>query len=193
MGAFVRSVVPIPVWKGNKLPKLKLWVRAVFATYIILTIPMLALYFFFIIRIFPSIVLISWNSLLLLTTDFARAQEHNDVLGMMASVAQILILGLPVFGLSYLLASLSRKPITVLWRRSKPSTPRRVASTLTAVAALGLVAFLWAPQLPFSAKVVGPTGVPHLDVSGAPMWRYRLPTPKPRRSAGTMLRSARTA
>jgi putative peptide zinc metalloprotease protein len=26
MGAFVLSVVPIPAWKGNKLPKLKPWV-----------------------------------------------------------------------------------------------------------------------------------------------------------------------
>jgi hypothetical protein len=48
---------------------------------------MLALYFFFIIRIFPSIVLTSWNSLLLLTTDFAQAQVHSDVLGMMAGGA----------------------------------------------------------------------------------------------------------
>jgi hypothetical protein len=78
----------------------------------------------------------------------------------------MLILGLPVFGLSYLLASLSRKPITVLWRWSKPSAPRRVASALTAVAVLGLVVFLWAPQLPFSAKVVEPTGLQHLDVIG---------------------------
>ena len=32
MGAFLRSVLPLPAWKGSKLPRLKPWVKAVFAT-----------------------------------------------------------------------------------------------------------------------------------------------------------------
>ncbi len=46
MGAFLRSVLPLRRWKGARLPNLKPWVKAVFALYIIVTVPVLSLLLF---------------------------------------------------------------------------------------------------------------------------------------------------
>ncbi|HEV7663594.1 MAG TPA: hypothetical protein VGQ62_08675, partial [Chloroflexota bacterium] len=63
MAAFVRSVVPIKGWKGRKLPALKWWAKAIFALYIVLTIPLLCLLLLVMIRSVPRVLATAWDSL----------------------------------------------------------------------------------------------------------------------------------
>jgi hypothetical protein len=168
MAAFVRSALPIPRWKGAKLPDLKPWVKAVFAAYILVTIPVLALIFLGAIRIVPTTIMTAWDSWHLLSRDFAYAQSNRDLLGVAAAVTQMLILALPVLGLLFLLYICSRQPLTALWHWSIPSARRRVIGGLGAVTAVAGLALLWAPQLPlFATETVGPPdGVETFDVVG---------------------------
>ena len=117
MGAFLRSVLPIPGWKGAKLPDLKPWVKGVFAAYVIVTVPILLLLLFNLIIHLPGIATVFWYSLLNQAAGFSRALDTGDFLGMASSGAQVLILGLQMLGIAYLLYSLSRTLARAIWKR----------------------------------------------------------------------------
>src|SRR5204862_2576143 len=56
IGPFLRTVLPLAWWKGPKLPPLKGWVKAVFALYILVTVPLLAFLLFLLIKAAPRIL-----------------------------------------------------------------------------------------------------------------------------------------
>lgn len=117
MGAFLRSVLPVPGWKGAKLPNLKTWVKGVFAAYIIVTVPVLALLLALLIIRLPVIAKIAWYSLLNQTAALSQALDNWDVVGMALSVAQMLILGLQMLGIAYLLYRIGRMIVRVVYKR----------------------------------------------------------------------------
>jgi hypothetical protein len=73
MGPFLRTVLPLPDGSGSKLPNLKPWVKAVFATYILLAIPVLTFLSFLLITRLPILVEITWDSFLDQTSVFSHA------------------------------------------------------------------------------------------------------------------------
>ena len=118
MGAFLRSMSPVSRWRrDNQLPDLKPWVRAVFAAYVMVTVPVLSLLLFFLITRLPGIATAAWNSLLGQAAVFSQALDDGYVAGMALSVAQMLILGLQMLGITYLLYSLGRRLVRALWNR----------------------------------------------------------------------------
>ena len=118
MGAFSRSVLPLRRWKGNRLPNLKTWVKLVFAFYMLVTIPVLALLLFFLVTNLPGIAVTAWDSMLLLAREFSLALDGGDPPGMALSVVQAFILALQMLGISYLLYMLGRALVVALWKRS---------------------------------------------------------------------------
>jgi len=99
----LRSALPVRRWKGNKLPNLKTWVKVVFALYIVVTVPVLALLFLLLVTGLPYIAPVVWDSLLVQAQGFSFALDSGELLGMAASGAQASILMLQVLGTSYLL------------------------------------------------------------------------------------------
>jgi putative peptide zinc metalloprotease protein len=171
MGPFLRSIVSVPGSTGSKLPQLKPWAKAVFVAYIVLTIPVLALLTFLMIRRLPTIVTVILGTLQMQVRSFTDALSAGNVLGMLASVAQIIILGLPLVGIAYMLYRLTWRPTKALWRWSRPTLQRRVAGSLIAVSIIALLVFLWAPQLSFASRNVpidvqsfGVTEREHVDI-----------------------------
>jgi hypothetical protein len=73
-----------------------------------------------------------------------------------AAAVQMLVLALPTLGICYTLFSLARRLAMAAWNWSRPSPPRRVLGALGTLAVVGLVASLWAPQLPFGLGRPGP-------------------------------------
>jgi len=114
----LRSALPVRRWKGDKLPNLKTWVKVVFALYIVVTAPVLTLLFLLLVTGLPYIVPVVWDSLLIQARGFSFALDSGDLLGMAASGAQASILMLQVLGTSYLLYSVGRMLIVVLWKRT---------------------------------------------------------------------------
>jgi putative peptide zinc metalloprotease protein len=118
MGAFLRSVLPLRRWKGAKLPNLKPWVKAVFALYIVVTVPVLALLLFRFITGLPGIAAVIWDSLLLQARGFSYALDEGDLFGMAASGTQAFILMLQTLGILYLLYALGGRLLGGILRRS---------------------------------------------------------------------------
>src|SRR3712207_652054 len=106
IGPFLRTVLPIPWWKGRKLPNLKGWVKAVFALYILITVPLLAFILFLMVKSVPRVLATAWDSFWKQAGVFSTAQNAGDFLGMAASVVQMITLALPALGLVYILVKL---------------------------------------------------------------------------------------
>lgn len=149
IGPFLRTVLPLPFWEGPRLPDLKGWVKAIFGLYLLVTIPLLAFLLFAMVRGVPRLLATGWESFQKLLGQFGDARGGGDILGMVTSGVQILLLALPTLGTVYILAKLAKSLATALWRWGQPSPKRRAISTLGGIAIVGLLAFLWAPQLPF--------------------------------------------
>lgn len=164
IGPFLRSQLRLPGIQGSKLPSLKLWVRAVFIAYIILTIPVLALLFFFMFTRVPFLLVTVWEGFVMQTGSFANAQTQGSMLGMAIAVVQMLILALPLLATLYLLYTVSWGPIRALWNWSKPTWARRLIGTVGAVGLASLVAFLWVPWLS-AVNAAPPPGVQSFTVA----------------------------
>jgi putative peptide zinc metalloprotease protein len=150
MGAFARRVLPIGGREQDKLPPLKWWGTLVFALYALLAIPLVAFMAFMMLRSVPRVLATSWDSAQRLGAAFAQAQAGGDVGGMAAAAGQVLLLGIPTLAMVYSVLRLGYRLGRAVWRWSQPSPTRRVIGGLGTAAALGLLAYLWAPQLPFA-------------------------------------------
>jgi putative peptide zinc metalloprotease protein len=166
IGPFIRSVLPVPGWEGSRLPKLKPRVKAIFAIYIVLTVPVLAFLLFLFVRRAPGILATMWDSFLNLTADLSAAWGNGSGLVVVASASQMLILALGMVGITYLFYALGRGLARVLWNWSKPTPARRVAGAVIAVSAVAAVVFLWSPNLPLAGRAA-PVGVQTFEVAGS--------------------------
>ena len=152
MGPFVRSIMPRLAGKGSKLPSLKPWVKAVFAFYIIFTVPVLALLAFLLIRNFPRFMATSWDAWLYQTRVFSTMQHTSEWLSTAAVALQILLLTLSMLAGLYLMYNVSSTPLRALWNWSKPTLLRRIVGVLIVMGSVGLVGILWIPELSFARK-----------------------------------------
>jgi len=163
-GAFLRSLRPLPASAGQRLPRLKPWVSRVFAVYLALTVPVLALLFVLMVRGIPRFVTLGWDALFYQARVFAIAHARGDVLLMAAVASQLVLLALAMLAVVYVLYGVSHAPIRALWNWSVPTPARRLAGALIAVTVVGLVALLWAPVLRFPQPSV-PAGVQGFEVT----------------------------
>ena len=157
MTAFIRSVLPIPGWKGRKLPELKWWGKAVFAGYILIVVPLLAFLLFMAVRAFPRLLASAWDSLRQQTGNLSNAFAGGDVGGVLLYALYIAVLAIPVLGLVYMLYSLGKMAVTWAYKWSEDSPRKRVLANVGLGAAAVFLVGMWAPQLPFAPPgVAGP-------------------------------------
>jgi hypothetical protein len=89
------------------------------------------------------------------------AWSSGDLLALVTSVVQLVLLGISAAGTAYVFGGLIWKLVRIPWRQP---TPTRRAFALAGVAAiLATVAVLWAPHLP-TAGAQTPLGVKTFDV-----------------------------
>jgi putative peptide zinc metalloprotease protein len=148
IGPFLRSVLPVPGWKGTRLPRLKTWVKVVFIAYIVLTLPVLAFLVYLVMTRMPRFAVTTLGALLLQVRHFTEAISSGNGVAIALVVAQILMLGLSLFAIAFLFYSLLWGPIRAVWKWSKPSPMRQVVGALTGVAMTALLAYLWVPEIP---------------------------------------------
>jgi hypothetical protein len=149
IGPFLRSILPLQLGSGSKLPNLKPWVKAAFVGYIIITFSVLTASLVLMVVYEPSLIEGTWGALLAQRSAFAAARDKTDVLGMLTPAVQALLLALPLVGNIYLVFRLGRTVIRTLWNWSKRLPGWVKASVLATTAITALAAFLWTPQLPF--------------------------------------------
>ena len=158
MGPFLRRLLPLPWWKGRTLPALKWWGTAVFLLYILAAIPFLTFSVFLMVKGVPRVLATAWDSLGKQQQALGQAQAHGDALGMAGAAGQMLLLALPTLGVLYTLYRLTRAAVTWVWSWSRPTPARRMVGLLGTVAVVLLVAYLWAPQVPFGRARETSTG-----------------------------------
>lgn len=152
IGPFIRSVLPFRWWEGSTLPPLKPWVRGVFGLYIAITLPLLAFLFFIMLKSTPRILATAWSSLHSQTTAFQASLGRGDAVGATLAGVQTVLLAIPTLGMVYLIFRVARGLLRKVWAWSNPTPARRMVGSVATVAALALVGFLWAPQLPHGGK-----------------------------------------
>jgi putative peptide zinc metalloprotease protein len=111
--AFLRSLRHRP---GVALPPLKPWAKVAFGTYLIVTIPALAVLTYFLFRSLPWTLTTTWDSMRQQIDAFSAAWANADLKNSAIAAGQILLLTLPLMGIAYLLYSLIWRPIRALWR-----------------------------------------------------------------------------
>ncbi|HET8631789.1 MAG TPA: hypothetical protein VFL91_30565, partial [Thermomicrobiales bacterium] len=156
IGPFLRTVLPLPAWRGRRLPDLKGWVKAVFALYILITVPLLVFLLGVTVKSAPRVLATAWDAFRQQGGAFGRAHAAGSFLGMTSAAVQMALLALPALGLVFMLGNLARRGFGALWAWSRPTPARRAVGALGTVAAVALVGFLWAPQLPFGHGRPGP-------------------------------------
>jgi putative peptide zinc metalloprotease protein len=149
MAAFVRSLVPGGLaGEGRKLPELKWWGKAFFATYVVITVPLLLFLLFIVLRALPRMLATGFDAI---AQHLAHARDAVDAERYLSAAGyggQVLLVSLPLLGLGYSLYILARRLALLWWRAASPTWPRRVLGS-AAAAAFGFLLFaLWAPQMP---------------------------------------------
>jgi hypothetical protein len=163
---FLRSIIPGQRWQGSKLPLLKRWAKVVFATYILITIPVLALMLVLLIKNLPKLVVAAWDALLYQRVEFRSALLNGDALMMFAVAVQVLFLLLQFTGVGLIFYSLGRVPVTLLRAALRARQWRLAGVTFSAsVAVLLTLALIWMPQLRASGDVLPAEGVARYSIS----------------------------
>jgi putative peptide zinc metalloprotease protein len=127
MRPFLSSILPLRGKKGSKLPRLKLWVKAIFILYTIFTIPVLVLILFLLVWVAPHFLANTWVSFISQAEAFSDMRWQGNVLGMMVSVVRMVFLALPTLGVVLVVVyvlyntSLNWKKIRSRSRASLPS------------------------------------------------------------------------
>jgi putative peptide zinc metalloprotease protein len=132
MGAFIRSVLPIP-GAGTKLPTLKPWVKAVFATYILITIPVLACLTFLMASRVPHLMAATWDALLTHGDRMGAAWNAKDFLGIATIASQLVLLALPLLLTAYFFYNLAWRPLRGLWQWIKSTLASRRSPSAVSV------------------------------------------------------------
>ncbi len=161
MGPFVRSILRLP--SGNRLPRLKPWVKAVFATYTVITVPVLAILMFFLVRRLPSVVMTILDALRNHAEGISRAQNEGNILSMVASVSQMLLLALPLLGIGVFLYNLAWRLVQRIWAWSTLSSEHRFAAGLLMVGGFAFIVSLWPSQPPWG-RAAGLAGVQSFEI-----------------------------
>jgi putative peptide zinc metalloprotease protein len=162
IGPFVRSRFPRLGPGGTRLPRLKRWVEAVFAAYIVITIPLLIVLLALLVKVLPRFVTALWDAIKTQAAFLSAGLADGDAIGAATAAAGLLILGLPALGIAYLLYTLTWRPLRAVLRQPTPA--RRAAGLAAVTVIIGILAVVWAPRLPFAADAA-PVGVQTFDVS----------------------------
>ena len=160
-GPFVRSLLPAGRMPGQRLPALRRWAQAVFLAYLGLTLPVLAFLLFLLVTRLPGILTVTWDALLTHAEIVRAAAGDGDLLALATSLAQMLVLALPLLGIAYLFYTLTWRPLRAAWRQ--PTIERRLAGVIAMAGVIALAGTYWAPRLPF-ASGTPPAGVKTFDV-----------------------------
>jgi len=130
MGPFLRSVLPVRRWRRGRLPALTPLVNVAFATYIAVTIPVLALLSVVMVRHMPGIVATVVHSFEAQSTAFSAAATDGKIAEAALRFTEMAILALPLMGVANLIYALGRLASTAA-RTGGPALRRRIGTRST--------------------------------------------------------------
>jgi putative peptide zinc metalloprotease protein len=150
--------------RHDKLPDMKTWVKAAFATYILVTVPLLVYLFVRMIISLPRLVSEMLTGLHLQIQLLHAVEIRHDPLTAALIILQIVLLTLPVPATVYFLWITMKPPLDRFLDWSSRSPRQAFTRTAATLACCGMVgAFIMVPSLrPFHRVATGPRHVQQL-------------------------------
>jgi putative peptide zinc metalloprotease protein len=133
-------------WGNEESKVLKPWAKAVVTLWVLLVVPLLALTVLVSVLSLPRIIATAAVSL---GHQFGAMLDRFgafDVVGGLVKLLAVVAVGLPVFGICYLLARAVRQLARWVWRVTAGRPGRRALAGLLALAVLLGLAFAWWPR-----------------------------------------------
>jgi putative peptide zinc metalloprotease protein len=136
----LKSMIP-----GREMDKrvreMKPWVRVVVATWVLITIPALLGLFGLLVANTPFMLATTWDSFLALYDEGSNALRDGKVVESVEALLQIVLLIIPVAGMTLLYGIIGKKLGKVVWNKAKNKPVLRPGLAIAAMVAVS-VAFL---------------------------------------------------
>jgi putative peptide zinc metalloprotease protein len=126
---FARSLLPRSLRNRGGLPALKRSTKAIFATYLLATVPILGFLFFQLATNMPRLTSMAWHSFAAQKGDLAHAVASGDIAQAAGSLGQLLILSLPAIGSVVLSLIVTAWLASAVWRRRLPAAAGAARAT----------------------------------------------------------------
>jgi putative peptide zinc metalloprotease protein len=145
MRPILASLLP---WRDadERVTELKPWVRVVVTAYVCLIVPVIAFIFLALLINAPRLFATGWDSFWLQWDRVGPYLDGGQAGRGFVSIFQMVVLVLPLAGLTYTFTRVSHRFGTAGWRWSAGSALRRGVLAAGVAAAVGLAAFLLWPQ-----------------------------------------------
>ncbi len=164
MAPFIRGVINRPQFAGTRLPTLRPWVRRVFITYVVLSLPAIAIFIVILLARLPTLLGLVWDALTVQVSQLATATVNSALVTVVLAALQIGLIGLELAATGYILVKLGKQGVAGLARLGQGGGLRRAAAFVIGLAAVGGLAFLWGPHISSLAAGGDGEGVQYIEV-----------------------------
>src|SRR5829696_2475283 len=139
MGPALKRLLP---WKEREPSALKGWARVLVTAWVLIIVPILLAMAFSAILLFPKLAASAWES----GSQLVTGMGEQDVLGVLASVARLVALALPVAGVALIMQRLVSSTGKKAWAWSAGEPPRRALVIAGAAGLVALLTWAWWPS-----------------------------------------------
>jgi putative peptide zinc metalloprotease protein len=139
MGPTLKRLLP---WKKREPSALKGWARAFVTAWVLIVVPILLAMAFSAILLFPKLAASAWES----GSQLVTGMPDQDGLGVLASIARLFALALPVAGVTLLVQRLVASTGKKAWGWSAGEPPRRALVIAATAGLVGLLTWVWWPS-----------------------------------------------
>ncbi len=130
---------------ARQVTELKAWVRVVVTLWVFFTAAFLVYAYGMMLLHLPAIATTAGLSFVALLGRTAAAFQHSQIAAGAVGSLQVLLLGLPTFGLAFVLFSVIQRLVRLAWTRTRGRPFHRATSFVVMGAAASLLALAWIP------------------------------------------------
>jgi putative peptide zinc metalloprotease protein len=139
MGPTLKRLLP---WRRNEPSALKGWARVFVTAWVLIIVPILLAMAFSAILLFPKLAASAWES----GSNLLTGLGDQDVAGVLASLARLFALALPVLGVALIMQRLVASMGKKAWGWSAGRPPRRALVLLAGATIAGVLTWAWWPS-----------------------------------------------
>ena len=133
-------------WHQPESRALRPWARAAVTLWVLVVVPLMLLTVLVTLLTLPRIVATAGHSLLTQSHLLAGRWTAGDWLGVGVHALDVIAVGLPVFGVLYMLGRTVRQLAGSTWKRTAGRPGRRALAVVTAAALVAALTVLWWPR-----------------------------------------------
>ena len=122
------------------------WARLLVTVWVLVLVPVMLSLTLGAVLLLPRLVTTAWDSGRHIATGLPAQAHHGHILGLLASLLQLLALAIPVVGSALVTQKVARTTAAKAWTWSRGRPGRRAAVLVAGAAAVGGLAWAWWPS-----------------------------------------------